>query len=175
MRRLVKEELGGSRIDAREAAARLDYLYGEKTDLEDAIEAAGDDLAEAKAEIGKLEKEDEPDPDELSRLRDAVTEAENDLKEAEEALDAWEGNYGEEYNCLDSEEDTIRCAAEEGETLIKEGDFTDYAMELCCDLGYIPSGFPDWIEVDWEATAENIKADYVEVELHCGTYLVRSC
>jgi hypothetical protein len=32
---------------------------------------------------------------------------------------------------------------------------------------------PDWIVIDWDATADNLKVDYTEVEFDGVTYLVR--
>lgn len=62
-----------------------------------------------------------------------------------------------------------------GAQLIPIRDFDgDYAEELCRDLGYTSHNFPNWIEIDWKATAENLKADYTEVELCNEAYYVRS-
>jgi hypothetical protein len=57
-------------------------------------------------------------------------------------------------------------------TLIFEGHFTEYATELVCDthdLGKLPS----FIEIDWEATARNVKTDYSEVGIDGFTYFYR--
>lgn len=62
---------------------------------------------------------------------------------------------------------------EHGETFIHEDSFTDYAKELVTDTGYISADLPDWIEIDWEATAENIKVDYTEFEFRGETYYAR--
>ena len=43
-------------------------------------------------------------------------------------------------------------------------------IEYC---GYISDDFPSWIEIDWEATAENVKQDYSELEYEGGTYFYR--
>ena len=53
-----------------------------------------------------------------------------------------------------------------GASLIPEDDFDGaYAEQLCLDLGYINCDFPAFIEVDWDKTADNMKADYSKVTL----------
>ena len=61
-----------------------------------------------------------------------------------------------------------------GETLIPEEDFVSYCQELLQDIGDLPKDLPWYIAIDWDQTAENLKADYVEVEYLGNTYLVRS-
>ena len=61
-----------------------------------------------------------------------------------------------------------------GCTLIEEDDFEDYCEELVIDCGYIPKDFPSWIEIDWEATASNMKQDYSELDYQGITYLFRA-
>lgn len=60
-----------------------------------------------------------------------------------------------------------------GATLIHEDNFVDYVMDLCVDIGDIPRELPDYIEIDWQATANNISVDYTEVEINGMNYLVR--
>lgn len=60
-----------------------------------------------------------------------------------------------------------------GLTLIPEDDFEDYAKDLVEDCGYISKDLPSWIEIDWEATSNNIKQDYSEVNFRGETYLYR--
>ena len=60
-----------------------------------------------------------------------------------------------------------------GATFILEDHFKDYTMEMLEDCGYIPKDFPSWIEVDWDATANNVKVDYTEFTLGDYTYLAR--
>jgi hypothetical protein len=57
-----------------------------------------------------------------------------------------------------------------GETLVRDDYFTKYTKELLKECGYIPDDFPDWIEVDWEKTAENVQADYTELDFAGVTY-----
>ena len=61
-----------------------------------------------------------------------------------------------------------------GEGVIHEEYFTDYTRELLVDCGYIPKDMPSWIEIDYDATAENVKADYAEVNYDGDTYYIRN-
>lgn len=60
-----------------------------------------------------------------------------------------------------------------GATLIRDSYFTDYARELCEDVGDIPRNIPYYIVIDWDATARNIQQDYTSVEFDGVTYWVR--
>ena len=61
-----------------------------------------------------------------------------------------------------------------GCTLIEEDDFEDYVKDMLIDCGYISKDFPTWIEIDWEATAENVRQDYSELEYKGDTYYFRA-
>ena len=59
-------------------------------------------------------------------------------------------------------------------TLIHDSYFATYARELVEDIGDVPDGFPHYIVIDWEATAENIRQDYSSIEGFDGeTYWYR--
>lgn len=58
--------------------------------------------------------------------------------------------------------------------LIEDHEFTDYCMEMLEDCGDLLSEMPWYIVIDRGATAENLKADYSEVEFRGTTYLYRS-
>lgn len=58
-------------------------------------------------------------------------------------------------------------------TLIRDSYFTDYAREMLFDCGELPCGIPDYIAIDWQATALNIRVDYSPVEIHGVTYWTR--
>ena len=49
----------------------------------------------------------------------------------------------------------------------------DESRELVSDIGDMPREIPPYIEIDWEATAENIRADYMSVDFDGVTYYVR--
>lgn len=58
-------------------------------------------------------------------------------------------------------------------TLIADSHFTDYAREMLEDCGEIPRDIPSYIEIDWEATARNVRTDYTPVEIDGSTYWYR--
>jgi hypothetical protein len=58
-------------------------------------------------------------------------------------------------------------------TLIRDSYFTGYARGMLEDCGDIPKGIPSYIEIDWEATACNIRVDYSSVEIDDVTYWYR--
>lgn len=60
-----------------------------------------------------------------------------------------------------------------GVQFIPEDDFTDYCKELLEDCGELPKDLPWYIVINWEDTADNLKADYSEVEYQGTTYLYR--
>jgi len=61
-----------------------------------------------------------------------------------------------------------------GATLIRYSYFTDYARDYVTEIyGESVGNVPDWVVVDWEATAENLATDYTELTFDGVTYLVR--
>ena len=134
---------GDDTIDSRELAQLLAEMASDRNDLEDAVNDAEDDEAKA---------------------------------EAEAALAEWDEDHGEEYEALKAfcEEAEQYCDDwSHGVQLILDEHWTEYAEQLTEDLGAIPRGLPEWVVIDWEATAENLKADYTAVEWGAYTYWVR--
>jgi len=58
-------------------------------------------------------------------------------------------------------------------TLIRDSYFVRYASQLCMDIGDIPENLLSYIEIDWDATARNIRVDYTPVEIDGSTYWYR--
>lgn len=58
-------------------------------------------------------------------------------------------------------------------TLIHDRYFADYAREMVEDCGDLPRDLPHYIEVDWEATARNIRSDYTCIDIDGETYWYR--
>ena len=105
-----------------------------------------------------------------------MTESFEDILFEEEEIESWKQDWQEEINqitCIDEVEDEIGSEFDFGVTLIPEDDFTDYVEDLLKGCGYISDDFPSWIEIDWEATAENVKQDYSELEYEGETYFYR--
>ena len=62
-----------------------------------------------------------------------------------------------------------------GKTLIRDSYFTEYAEELCKDIGDLPHELPWYIEnhIDWDGVAEELKADYMDVDFGGVSYFIR--
>ena len=58
-------------------------------------------------------------------------------------------------------------------TLIRDSYFTEYAEELVKDCEGLPRDIPSYIEIDWEATADNLKVDYATVDIDGTEYFYR--
>jgi hypothetical protein len=58
-------------------------------------------------------------------------------------------------------------------TLISDSYFTTYAQEMLQDCGLIPREFPNYIEIDWDATARNVRTDYTSTDIAGVTYWYR--
>lgn len=149
-------------IDSRDIIERIEELKSEQTDFQDSLE-------EAKEELESLD-EDATD-DEKFEKKEAV-------KNAEEALKEFDNDYGEELKALKSIADECEGYGdwESGETLIRESYFSEYAEELCKDIGDMPKELPWYIadHIDWDGVADELKADYNEVDFDGVAYFIRA-
>ena len=105
-----------------------------------------------------------------------MTESFEDILFEEEEIESWKQDWQEEINqitCIDEVEDEIGSEFDFGVTLIPEDDFTDYVEDLFKGYGYTSDDLPSGIEIDWEATAEDVKQDYSELEYEGETYFYR--
>ena len=39
----------------------------------------------------------------------------------------------------------------------------DFAQQMVSDMGYINNNIPSWVEIDWQATWDNLSDDYAEI------------
>ncbi len=58
-------------------------------------------------------------------------------------------------------------------SLIHDSYFVEAMEQLCEDIGDFPNGVPGYYVIDWEATAENLRAYYSSVEFDGVTYWYR--
>jgi len=91
------------------------------------------------------------------------------LEEFQEACD----EQAEELACwidVDEYEDLKRVIDDITENLwlVHEDEFEDYVYDLADD-----EGFPRWLAIDWEATADEVKMDYTAIEIGSNTYYFR--
>ena len=105
-----------------------------------------------------------------------MTESFEDIRFEEEEIESWKEYFEDELKEIeeiDSIETELGSEFEYGVTLVDVDDWEEYVEELLEDIGYIPKDFPSWIEIDWEATADNVKVDYMEVTYQGNSYLGR--
>lgn len=139
-------------IDSRDVIERLDKLETELT------EAYGG-------------QSDEPEMSFVEWIEETADDNEATFQDA-----------AQEYRALKSLADEADCSADwnYGETLIREDAFTDYIEELIKDCYEMPKQLTsgDWpyrhMTIDYEAAADEAKADYMEVDFDGETYLIRA-
>jgi hypothetical protein len=158
---------GDDIIDSRDVIARLEEFQDEFDLLESALEDAKDELMAHRMEnLDFVENEDEP----LVMTVD----------EAQEALDQFNQSFDKDE--LDTLVEVNRSAEDapdwiHGTPLILESYFTDYIKDLIGDCYEEPKGLDSWpwnnMTMDWEAAAEEAKADYFDVEVEGYTYFIR--
>ncbi len=97
-----------------------------------------------------------------------------DLRTAKEELWDWENDNLERYEDLRTVLDELNKSPEfqYGITLIDEDDFEEYTQEYAEDIGAVGES-SHWIVINWDATAENLRSDFGEVEFEGTTYLYR--
>jgi hypothetical protein len=159
-------------------------LYKRKCELEelrDAVTAAQDEYDEAKTALDAHRATIRPEEgaaEEIWGIND--TDLEDTLHDARDALEAAQDAFTEdeqtelsELEDLENEMDAR--AFKDGETLIPETDFEDYARQLAEDIGAIPddAGWPCTC-IDWEQAARELAMDYTSVTYQGTDYLVRA-
>lgn len=105
-----------------------------------------------------------------------TAEEREELETLLDEFEDWKADYGEELYYLNQLQEEMRYNREweDGLTMIHEDFFEEYCESRCIDVGYISRDFPSWIVIDWEATAENMKEDYSEVEFNGNIYYYSS-
>lgn len=151
-------------IDVRDIIERIEELRAEKKPLQDAFD-------EADAERTELsDKEGE---------EAGYAAADVKATDAKDALAEWdESEEAAELQTLESlMEDLAGNGGDEKwegvwypVTLIHEDHFVDAMKELCEDIGDFPKGTPTYYVIDWDATADNLRADYTSTEYDGATY-----
>lgn len=118
--------------------------------------------------------------DRIDELRDTLFASHQEEGGCDSEFEAWlSGNTSEEaeelriLEALAKEGEDYAADWEYGETIIRKSYFTDYCEELCKDIDAILRDVPPYIVIDWEATAENLKVDYTEIDFGGVPYLIR--
>lgn len=124
----------------------------------------------------------------LSDITDRVEELRDDrdsYNDDDDDGNAWAGENPEDADELETLEGLLSELRGEGgnhkwegdwypDVLIRDSAFTEYAQGLVEDIGDLPRNLPSYIEIDWEATARNLQADYSTVEYDGVTYWYRA-
>lgn len=147
-------------IDGKRFGSALDGT-GDKPDAE----FYGDERVSAEDVIKHMEA-----------LREYIAETDFDMDDGDTLIsqDLWDAK--EELEKLEAEESTLESAASEGETLILDSDFEDYARELAEDVEGKAIRDAHWPFncIDWERAASELQQDYTSVTLDGKDYWVRS-
>lgn len=156
-------------IDSRDIVQRFDELDSDKTDSEEAVEEAQDTFSAYQEEHPTTEEQDE-------------TQTESDLPEAiataKEALTEWRSSGdGEEYAAIQELIDQGKEYGDwsHGETLIADHDCEPYAQQMADEIGAVDkqAAWPLTC-IDWAQAADELKADYMEVDFDGSPYWMRS-
>lgn len=135
-----------------------------------------------------IEHADTLDFDELAKLAREQQEIIDDAAEysEEEVEDALETvkvlaelvgdlgySLGEGFDGEDVADALERSRDEHSSEFIADLHFVDAMRELVQDIGDLPREIPSYLEIDWDATAENLKQDYSSYKIEGNSYHVR--
>lgn len=152
-------EAGDDYIDSRELIKRMEELQSERESLADALKELQDEAANI-------------DDDGKDEHDEAIANAEQELED-------WDSDNGDELKALESanEQGDGYGDWQSGENMIHENKWEEYAQELADDLGLYDSrkAMPWPLNcIDWEQAAEELKADYHEIDFDGHTYYIRA-
>lgn len=125
-----------------------------------------DDIMDSRDIIERIE--------ELEALLENMEDPELSEADRNEAADEFDRDEYDALKALAEEAEGDISDWAYGETFISEDYFTEYCTETLEDIGYLPRDLPGWIVIDYEATAENMKADYTDFEFMGTTYYARN-
>ena len=157
-----------SSLDSRDIQSEIDNIESLKNDYESDLESLNDELNDLQNELYDIENEEDID----NKLEE-ISDKESEIQECE-----FEYNrYAEELEELEALKEEISDNADEGFEygiqLIHENYIDDYLDELLEDCDNLPKDLPHWIKIDWQATYDNMKEDYNEIELNGNTFYIR--
>lgn len=142
-------------IDSRDIHKRIQEIHDEGEGFERDVDAAKTQLAFVKLNSPDDETSIEEHEGEVADAEEKLSEHNRDTKGELETLEELKEAVGEDH-------------------LIRHTYWVQYAEELVKDIGDLPKNIPDYIVIDWEATADNLLQDYSEVDYDGVTYYYRS-
>jgi hypothetical protein len=149
-----------------EELEELESLVSDQESAKEELDAANDALTDYVDNGNFSDDYDFDSDDKHYDLTEAVSDAEdvvNDIDLDEDELEE-----------LRSLKDEVGGEWEYGTQLIPEDEFVDYCKQMLEDCGDLPTDIPDYIVIDWDETASNLRVDYSETEFRGETYLFRS-
>ena len=164
-----------SSLDSRDIQEEIDNIESLKNDYESDLESLNGELNDLQNELYGIENEDDytDKRNDVDSKLEEIAEKESEIQDCE-----FEYNrYSEELTELESLKEEISDNSDEGFEYgiqsIHESDIDNYLNEMLVDCGYIPKDMPSWIKIDWQATYDNMKEDYNEIELNGNTFYIR--
>ena len=163
-----------SSLDSRDIQSEIDNIEGLKNGYESDLESLNDELNDLQNELYNIENDDDNENKQcdIDNKLEEIAEKENEIQECEFEYNS----YSEELAELESLKEEIESNSDEGFEygiqLIHENDIDDYLYEMLIDCGYLPKDMPSWIKIEWQATYNNMKEDYNEIELNGNTFYV---
>ena len=152
-------------IDSRDVIKRIEELESNRSDLVTALADATEARDTAPTSAGQDDEEI------LLTLSDAVRDAAKELADWDEDYDA------EELKALKAlaDEGEASSSWSDGEALIRDSYFQEYAEQFADDIGAIDRN-ATWPCncIDWEKAAEQLQMDYTSVNFDGETYWIRS-
>lgn len=137
-------------------------MYLDTRDLQKQIDDLESEIEDLNEEIKDLESYFQDTNDE-----EIATEIKEKLEELQDLRD-------ELQPLLDLKDEDIP-EWDYGATLIPESEWVNYVEDLVTDCEFVSNDVPWWIVIDWQATADNVAADYATVEYDGDTYYYRNC
>lgn len=164
-----------SSLDSRDIQEEIDNIESLKNDFESDLESLNEELNDLESELYDIENEDDyaDKQNDIDSKLEEIADKENEIQECELEYN----RYSEELSELESLKEEISDNSDEGFKygiqLIHVNDIDEYLHDMLIDCSYIPKDLPAWIEIDWQATYNNMKDDYNEIELNGNTFYVR--
>ena len=143
-------------------------LMSEIEELESELDEKEGEIAEIEEEIENLKENEDMTSEEM----DEVIGLEEDLLKLKKELQIIKDEL-EELQDFNDEFEGYCPDWQYGVAIIRESYIDVYLKDELEDCRYIPKDFPDWIEIDWDATFDNMKADWTEGEFDGITYYAR--
>lgn len=165
-------------IDSRDVIKRLAELEDERQGLAEVAEEANEAVEDAREKRGDELPESDQTPEYIAA--DVALESAIDAKNAADAaLSDWDdSDEGAELKALKALADECEGYGDwrHGESLIHADHFREYAEELARDCGLVNDDTSKWPLncIDWDEAAEELKADYMEVNFDGQTYYMRA-